>query len=367
MRLALVIPTMAGGGAERVMSNLANAWVANAEQLTLITFESPGTQSFYQLETGIRLVQLDLLEATTSIRNSLSANLKRIRTLRSMLKNLQPDLVVSFMTETNVVALLASLGLPAKVVVTEHTDPLIHDPGKLWRLLRNLTYRFASRVVVLNERARAALAVSLGKSVIVIPNPVYVTKPAVDDPLPPCRGPYVLAMGRFSKEKRFDLVVNAFAQVVNRFPEWSLVLVGDGEKHSAIVKLVNRLGIQDRVFFTGYLRRPQYMLYHADIFISASVLEGFPMAMTEAMASGVPVVAARYHEGIDEIISDSTQGLIVPIDNSIALTESLTALLQDKQLRNSIGAAGRVRMQAFSVERVLKLWGEMFEELGVID
>ena len=153
-RLTLVVPSMTSGGAERVMSTLANAWSDRGDAVTLITFEDASATPFYHLNAEIDLKQLGIAGNSWTKAAALRNTISRIWILRQAIKKSDPDLVLSFLDTTNVTTILATRGLKTPVVVEEHTDPAQKNLRARWVRLRDAVYPRADRVVVLSEQSR---------------------------------------------------------------------------------------------------------------------------------------------------------------------------------------------------------------------
>jgi GalNAc-alpha-(1->4)-GalNAc-alpha-(1->3)-diNAcBac-PP-undecaprenol alpha-1,4-N-acetyl-D-galactosaminyltransferase len=357
----MVIAALGAGGAERVASILANAWAGEGIQVTLLTLDDGSISPFYRLDTRVRLTALGVAGDSRGWGEALFNNLRRLQRLRAAVASSAPDVVISLLTETNVLTLIASVGVRAPVVACEHTDPFGCPVGRVWGFLRRLTYRRAKRVVVLSERARSFFG--RGVRTEVIPNPVilpaaYATAASLRD------SRNIVAMGRLAPEKRFDMLLRAFAQIAERYPDWSLEILGDGPQRGALEKLRGDLGLERRVRLPGTSREPQTELLRSAMFVSSSALEGFPMAICEAMACGLPVVAAEYHEGIRELMHDGIDGIIVSGD-AAALAAAIERLIRDSDERARLGAAARKITLRYSPESVQRRWDILFGEVAV--
>ncbi|MGB3497720.1 MAG: glycosyltransferase, partial [Rhodanobacter lindaniclasticus] len=171
MRLALVIPTMGGGGAERVMAALANAWVADGAAVTLITL-APSAGDKYPLHAAVQRVGLDVAAPSPHALAALRNNVLRLRALRHALRAAQPDAIVSFTTTTNLMVVLAVTGWRVPVIVSERVFVAAHPPRAAWRLLYRMLCRRAAAMVAQTRRGADDLEARLQRPVEVIPNPV---------------------------------------------------------------------------------------------------------------------------------------------------------------------------------------------------
>jgi len=362
MRLTLVITSLQAGGAERVMCILANAWAGAGHSVTLLTFDN--APPFYPLDASVRHFPLGLLHSGLGFSPRLRRAFVRHIRLREAIRQSRPEAVISFIETTNIRTLLACLGLGLSVVVSERTHPAMHahTVGPVWNALRRLTYPLAKSVVIQSEAVRTCLPLGARRNAVVIPNPVL--SPVVDSVLPPILlpRPCVLCVGRLSAEKGQDVLLKAFALVQERFPQWNLVLVGDGPARADLEQLAERLGIKNAVVFAGKVRAVDQYYRQADIYVCPSHYEGFPNALCEAMAHGLPVVATDAPGAMGEIVHHGVSGILVPVANPAALAEGLGTLLGDVARRNTLGQRARSVADRFSPRLVLKMWEKL---LGV--
>ena len=156
----------------------------------------------------------------------------------------------------------------------------------------------------------------------------------------------LLYLGRLAAVKGLPILFESIAQLKTVFPELLLNLVGDGEERAKLETMVRELGIQDQVNFLGYQSQSQVRerLQKSDIYVLPSFAEGVSVSLMEAMAAGVPVVTTQI-AGVNELVEDGINGYIVPAGDVISLTEKLVILIKDSELRNKLGAAGRVKVE----------------------
>ena len=359
LKIQLLISSLGFGGAERVASLLANAWCRMHHQVLLTTFDSPQADTAYAVDSGIRRVSLDLYRPSSSILNAVTENVKRILALRSSIKEFRPDVIISFMIESNVLTVLAAVMLRTPVIVTEHSDPYQIPRSRIWRCLRFLTYRNASKIIVLNERAREYFSSHMGLSAEVIPNPIFVDSQKCHCAEDESQRRVIMGMGRLDEEKRFDLLIAAFITLRNKHPNWDLLIVGEGPLKIRLTERCREHGLGERVRFLGVTKEPQKWMQRSDIFVLSSSLEGFPMALCEAMACGVAVVTTRYHDGVNEIVEIGVSGLVVPIDDLDAITDAMDALMSDANLRKELGDAAKRIVDRYGIEPVMQNWQSM--------
>jgi GalNAc-alpha-(1->4)-GalNAc-alpha-(1->3)-diNAcBac-PP-undecaprenol alpha-1,4-N-acetyl-D-galactosaminyltransferase len=203
-----------------------------------------------------------------------------------------------------------------------------------------------------------ALEFLAAERVHVIPNPVLAPPPAGKPPADLPAGPLVVAMGRLHSDKGFDHLLRAVAPSLERHPEWSLVVLGDGPDRAALEGLARELGIAGRARFPGRVAAPDAVLRQAALFVLSSRFEGFPNALVEAMACGVAVVSTDCRSGPAEIVRQGVDGVLVPPGDPEALGAAIERLISDPAERARLAARAPEVVARFGAEGVLEMWNE---------
>lgn len=362
--VAIVVPSMMSGGAERVAASLANAWAARGRAVGLISLTSQDSDS-YLLDRRVRRVALALASPSAGVAEALWANVRRVRALRRALARLRPDAILALTTIAGVLAILAARGLGRPVVVSERTYPPMSPLRAPWDLLRGLTYPAARRVSMQTSEGMSWLRRRIPRARgIVIPNAATYPLPAGRPVLPPAEvvppgARLLLAVGRLSPEKQLDRAVAAFARIAPALTSWQLVILGDGPERASLERQVAVLGLGRRVTLPGRVGNVGDWYARADLYVLSSRYEGFPNTLVEAMAHGCPAVSYDCDTGPRDIVSHEVDGLLVsPPGDVAALAVALGRLMGDPAERARLAArAGDVRTR-FSSDRILSMWDE---------
>ena len=359
MRITLVISTFAAGGAERVMSVMANYWAERGEDITLITLSSQ-SDDWYKLDPRVKRVGLGVVSTSTHIGQAIRHNIRRVICLRQALRRANPDMVISFLDTTNVLTLMASRGLGIPVIVSERNDPHQRSIGMAWNGLRSVLYRHADAVVVQSCAARDwALRLQGIKTIHVIPNPVNPMLNESEQASSRHGSSHtIVAMGRLVRQKGFDILIEAFGRCVVKHTGWSLIILGEGEERLNLERLAAEQGITDIVRLAGLVPDPALILRQAGLFVLSSRYEGFPNALLEAMACGLPVIATDCPSGPQEIIRDGIDGVLVRPGDVEALVEAMDRLMADSDERRRLGTGAREVIERFSMKRIMTIWDE---------
>jgi len=172
-----------------------------------------------------------------------------------------------------------------------------------------------------------------------------------------------VGMGRLSAEKGFDLLIRAFAVLRGRFPGWSLTIFGEGPARSDLDRLVKQLELQDVVTLPGITSTPELELRRAALFVLSSRYEGFPNVLLEAMAAGLPVIAADCPSGPAEMIKHGRSGMLVAREDEDALARAMESLMSDPAMRRRLGSEAIREVQRFRVDRVMELWADLLDDV----
>ncbi|MFT5111195.1 MAG: GalNAc-alpha-(1-_4)-GalNAc-alpha-(1-_3)-diNAcBac-PP-undecaprenol alpha-1,4-N-acetyl-D-galactosaminyltransferase [Parasphingorhabdus sp.] len=360
MRILIVIATLQPGGAERVACNLANYWARAKHSISILTLQDEDEASFYLLDDSINRVNLNLMNESGSLFRAITNNLRRVFKLRQNIKSLAPDVVLSYMLDTSVLTLLATRGLNIPVVISEHADPGTYPVSGIWSLMRKLSYPLANRVVVLNRTAKAWFGKNLTKNLDLIPNPVII--PDKDNKESRLVG-QLIAVGRLDYLKGFDLLIDAFAEVLKTSPQLKLSIYGDGPERGQLQKKIVELGVSTQITLEGYTTDVDSALMRAELFVMSSRTEAFPMALCEAMALGLSVISSNASAGVEELIIDGENGLLCKVGSVASLVEKIKLAIGNPELRDYCGNNARLSVQKYSIEQVSNRWQVLFSEL----
>lgn len=365
-KVLILIDSLASGGAERTVIMLSGYLARIHREVGVITLLG-SENDFFETGTGVYRFPLEIPSRGNAWERIL-VNFRRLRLLRRLLKREKPDTLVGMMTGCAVLAILASIGMPVRVVVSERNNPGTKATRASWVWLRRTLYRLADAHVAQTR----ATAHWLEKTVAA--RNVYVVPNAVTWPLPqgkPVRRPEdmllegdrcILAVGTKIYQKGFDLLVDAFAKTGALMENWKLVILGvmnsDGGTES-IKNLKDRArlaGVDEKVCVTGVVGNMSDWYARADIFALSSRYEGFPNVLLEAMASGRACVAFDCETGPGEIIQHESNGLLVPPGDATALAAGLKRLMNDEALRIKLSRNAMAIREKFSEDRVTAQW-----------
>lgn len=358
-----LVSSMEGGGAERVAALLSNHWAEQGHNVTLMPTFSGRGECLYSLNSRVRLEYL--ADKVGSRSGSALNKLRRFMALRRIIREARPDVIVSFLTHVNVAAVLAAWGLGIPVVVSERIYPPAMPMGMGLEFLRRFTYQIAASVVVQTQRTFLWLEHCCPRARgRIITNPVAY-------PLP-CREPIVklatevstrriiLSVGRLEKQKGFDRLLGTFSTLASQYPDWDLIILGEGSEREALEQQRGRLGLKSRVHLPGRVGNLGDWYARADFYVMSSRFEGFPNTLLEAMAYGLPAVSFDCETGPADIIRDGVDGYLVSTDEGASgLARAMNMLMQDEEMRKRMGEEAIAVRERFSARRIMAEWDEV--------
>ena len=359
MKITLVTPSLFCGGAERVVVSLAEGFESHGHQVTVITGTEKDTD-FYQLPPGVKRIPLGIMGISKNPLDAIKSNLNRVVTLRKAIESSQPDIVMSHLTETNVLTVLATLNTEYPVLITEHCDPNLISYGRFWETLRRLVYPFATKLVSVSQGVEDYFTWLPQNKKEVIYNPFFVSKNAssqieIPSGVDPERK-WIMSMGRLTNQKGFDILLKAFAKIAAKYPQWQLIILGEGELRQELEELKAELNLGKQVVLPGRVKNPFLLMERAEFFVMSSRFEGFPMAHGEAMLCGLPVIATDCPSGPRELVRDSIDGILIPNQDESALTVAIERLISNPEERTQFAKSAPEVGTRFSLDKIIQDW-----------
>lgn len=355
-KIALFVPSLGGGGAERVMVLLANGLIEEGLDVDLLVVNMNKGAHAAELSEKVNLIDF-----------------KKSRTLAALpemvryLKKSRPRVMISALDYANVVTLVARrlAGASTKLIITEHSTLSVASQGdfrgmgRILPWLMKLTYPWADQILAVSQGVADDLADKLNikrSKIAVAYNPVVteqlsmLSAQEVQWPWPRVEGiPFILATGRLAAAKDFSTLLKAFSILRKKRPA-KLLILGEGEERSMLEQKIAQYELGEDVALPGFVNNPYAWMASADLFVMSSRWEGLPTVLIEAMACGAPVVSTDCPSGPAEILENGKWGRLVAVGDGAALAEAMDASILDADRH-----PGLARAQDFSVKKsVLK-------------
>ncbi|RLG27304.1 hypothetical protein DRO03_12210, partial [Methanosarcinales archaeon] len=357
-QLIFLIPSLAGGGAERVASTLL-PYLARRFDLTLALLED---RRSYPVPTEVPVV------AFSKSLNSHTAHVIRIPyhilALARLIRKHKASVVLSFLEQANIINILASNIAGHRAVISQRINPRqqYESKGLLGKVISQTSgqlYPKAARIIAVSNGIKEIIVSDYkldARLIAVIPNPVDIASVAElskKEPSMALPNDYLLHVGRLNvKAKAHDILLNAFKKLYSFHPDLKLVLVGDGPDKEQIKAMIKNLDLADSVILAGWQDNVYPFMARAKALVLCSRYEGWPNVLVEAMACGCPVIATDCQTGPREILGDNKYGILVPVDAPEALAHSVGKLLTDESRRAYFQEQARKRAQDFDLEQI---------------
>ncbi len=357
--IAFYISSLRKGGAERVIVNLAEYFCREGYQVLVVTTRKEKTE--YALPTGVLRTISEPAESelTGSRVNNFK---KRFGKLRGIWKEAKPDIIISFIGKNNMMALLTSRGLNIPVVVSVRGDPEEEYYNFGMRFMARNLFKIADGVILQTKRCFSFFPARVRDRAVILKNPVnplFFRERYEGE-----RDRTIIAVGRVDENKNHEMLIRAFAPLSEQFPDYTLIIYGEGEKREELKELVKRSGLCGRVQLPGNIDDVADAIYRARVFVLSSDTEGMPNTLIEAMAMGLTVVSTDCPcGGPGELIRHMTNGLLTPVGDVNKMRENLQFLLENPQTADELGIHAKKTSDIYLPEKVCREWREYTEGL----
>lgn len=366
LKIVFAIKSMSvqGGGAERVLAEITSGLAERGHQITVLTFDQPGTPSFYPLHGRIAHLQIGVGDSHRPAR--LFETARRMVAMRELLRGMDPDVVVGFMHSMFIPMGIALFGTGIPLVASEHIVPDHYKARPLQALLLRLMPWMTRRITVVSDQARAAYPAALRALMTVMPNPVSVHSSEPADVEGAARSrKTLLAVGRLASQKDHATLISAFARIAERLPDWDLRIVGEGEMRGELEAMVAALGLDKRVQMPGAIRDISSEYASAQLYVISSLYESQGLATAEALAHGLPAVGFADCPGTNKLIHNGCDGVLVRPneDRADSLASALEPLMGDPCARLSLAPKVKKAVEQPIVD-LFDLWTKMLHSVA---
>jgi len=351
MKLTFVTATLTSGGSERVMSIVANKMQERGYEVEIICLNDQIV--FYPINDGIKITHVEIEAGTKSLP-------KKLWWFRKYIQKTQPDVVIAFMVSVYTVTLLALMGVDIPVISSVRNDPAYSNLRK--KITRKILLPRSAHVVVQTQQIKQYFSKNIQKKTTVIYNPVNERVFQVKVDGLKVNGEErlnrIISVGRLYPQKDQKTMIEAFAKVSEKHPDWKLVIFGEGPERRALELLVERLKIKNKVLLPGKSENIIDELKKSKIFCLSSIYEGMSNALVEAICVGLPVVTTKV-SGTEELIENGENGFIVDIGNKDTMAMAMTKLIEDENLRQQFAEKNKAQAVKFETNAIVNQWEDL--------
>lgn len=360
MNILICINSLVKGGAERVVANLAN-YLSSKDNVTIITLTNYEIQ--YKFNSNIKIIPLDKkLKNSYDDQNKIykfvtkiPRTLIRIKRMRKNIDVQNPDIIISFLPESSFLTLYNKNKNKKKVIVTVRNDPKVEYSSKLYNFFMRKLYPKADGFVFQTKLAQEYFKDIIHCESKVIPNPIdpsYIRKSYEGE-----RKKEIVAVGRFTEQKNFPLLIETFSTLSKEFSEYRLIIYGEGNLRNKLEEIVKSFRLEEKVSFPGVVNNLKDKIYESALFVLPSLYEGMPNSLMEAMALGIPVIATDCPCGGPRmLIKNNVNGKLVTVNNKIELKNAIEEILGNKDMSKKLGEEASKISEEFNPEKINKQW-----------
>ena len=360
MKILFIVDDFSGG-AGNVIQILANEFYRRRNDVIVLLLN-------YHTHSNLLNDEISIITHNVSSENASNKLLwmkKTTNELRKLIMELDPNVVISFLDNNNTLTGLSLMFEKIPLIVSERSNPIAIKPKGVWKILRIPAYLRAN-VVTVQCSNFVKFSKLFSHKTYVTPNPI--ARPTIeritlrDDD----KKIHIISCGRLAQVKRFDLMICTFYKVNKRFPNSVLHIYGEGSERRNLEQLIAELSLNGKVELPGQTNDIYTVLNNGDIYLMTSDQEGFPNALSEAMATGLPCVAFECHEGLRDLVDDGINGFLVPPGNIELMAERVCSLVENDNLRNTFAEKAQLVSKKFSVNSVCDIWEGLIKSVSEV-
>lgn len=366
MDVLFFINDMGIGGAQSVVRLLVKSLADRGYRVGIVT-EEPilpwGSNPLPSSVMRFSYKELTVQQQERLFLRSVFGNLARIIAIRRHIKKQKSPLLVSFLTQTNIVVILASFFLKARIVVSERGNMAVEPLPWQWRILRRLTYFRADLVTTNNEDSYHILRAFVpSRQLQILPNPLPNLQLTMNEREAPEHDKAILYVGRLSYEKGVHLLITAYSSMVAHNPSCPpLIIVGDGPSRLDLEETAGAMGLQRKITWAGEQHNVAQYYSDALFLVVPSLREGLPNVVLEALSFHLPIIITDCSMAIQTYVQDGYNGFVVPKNDSGSLATAMIQLHSDEELRRRFSVSARILSKKLATDNALAKWFAAFE------
>lgn len=345
--IIFIIGYLSNGGAERVVSVLANNFIKKGFNVSILTIL--GDKKEYELDSRVKYIPL-----VSKYNNKLMRILERIVFIRKNIKGLNKCYVISFLAQINIYSIVANMFNKSKLIVSERNDPYQDPSSKLVRMVRDFLYNFVDAFVFQTEDAKNYFSNKIQSKSVVIANPLKENLP---EPFIGIREKKIVTAVRLEYQKNVKMLINAYYKIQEEYPEYTLDIYGEGPLKDELINHCKELAIEDKVKFCGYSVDLHNDILKAKVFVLPSNYEGISNSMIEALALGIPVISTDHPiGGAKMFINPEVNGLLVNVNDCEATYKAMKRIIENNSLEEKFSKNAINIRQDLNVNKIANEW-----------
>lgn len=354
MKLAFYISSLSGGGAEKVLTTIANTLASKGNEVHVISLEK--RPQFYPLNPNVNLHASDNRNSS-----KLMEQIKDYIFVRKCFKDIKADVNISFLMRCNLLLIVAGLLSKGKIIVCDRNNPL-REHSKFSFLISNILYKRANAIGVQTKQIKSFYWKSLQSKIFVQENPI--DNVALEQQLSGeviKKENTVISIGRLEPQKDFETLIRAFSRVATEHKDWKLKIFGVGEKKDYLQKYIDDRQMTEKISLCGRTQRPFLELCRSKIFVLSTYYEGFPNVLCEAMEAGLQCISSDCVSGPRELIDNGVNGWLFEIGNDEQLAELIKKCIESSDM--SLGIRAKESVKRLHLDKNISEWETIIQHI----
>ena len=350
--IIIVTISLGNDGAERILTELARQWHQDGHKITVIQTSPNRYGTEYALPEGIEQIQIH-----TTSSNKIIRFLQEIKVLIGILKKRPRATCLSFLSASSFILAISSWFVKNRIVFSERNNPRKVPVGKHQQMLRDFAFNFADAIVFQTEDAKSYFSHTIQSRGHIIPNPINGNLP---EPYEGERDKTIVTACRLHPQKNLPMMINAFSMLADEFPEYKLIIYGQGVLEDELRAQIKSLNLEDRVLLPGFASNILEKVAPCSMFVSSSDFEGISNSMLEALGMGLPAVVTDCPVGgARMVIKSGENGILVPVGDTQAMYEAMRSILKDPALADKLSQEAIKVRDEFPLWKIAKRWLEV--------
>lgn len=358
MKIVISLGSLQCGGTARVVSALGNYLIREHQIFIITTYQD---KPAFRLDERISV--LFLKNRCAERQRKLESAIKELRNILQTIDQIQPDIILAMGPEMSFRMLAVKYFRKIPTIISARANPERELSSHLYKCLASILYKKADGMVCQTAATQEYYSSKLSKKVVIIPNPIeeeFLTYPIEKE-----KEKVIVAVGRLVQDKNYPLLLNVFSKISKNYPEYHLLIAGEGEERENLKQISKNLRIQNKVSFLGNVSDIKPLYAKCSVYVLCSNNEGMPNSLMEAMALGAPTIATDCPVGGPRyLIENKKNGLLIQMSNEKELGEAIQRILNDPGLAFCMGKQAKEDSQKFSVKRTGKQWEQYLLKYG---